>query len=245
MKGIIVAGGLGTRLYPLTKVINKHLLPVYHRPMISYPLDTLIRSGLKDILIVTSRGAGGAFTQFLGSGRDQGVRLAYAVQEKDDGGIADAVRCGRNFVGGDSVAVILGDNIFEQDFAREVGKFKKGAMSFFKQVPDACRFGSPVFDKKGVKVVCIEEKPVRPKSPYAHTGFYIFDDGVFDIIDMLAPSVRGQLEIVDATNAYISKGDHTFAFVKGFWSDAGTFESLMESSLWAQKRASSKRSKKK
>ncbi len=245
MKGIIVAGGLGTRLHPLTKIVNKHLLPVYHRPMISYPLDTLARSGIRDILIVTSKGAVDAFRRFLGDETERGIRLSYAVQEKDDGGIADAVRYGEDFAAGDNVAVILGDNIFERDFASAVGAFKKGAVSFFKKVPDARRFGAPVFTRDGKTVARIEEKPSRPKSPYAHTGFYLFDGRIFDIIKTLHPSARGQLEIVDATNAYIAMNEHDFRLVRGFWSDAGTFESLMQSSRWAEKRASPKRPKKK
>lgn len=245
MKGIIVAGGLGTRLRPLTHIVNKHLLPVYHRPMIAYPLDTLVRSGISDILIVTGRGAVDDFRRFLGTGAEHGARLSYAVQQKDDGGIADAVRYGEDFAAGDHMAVILGDNIFEQDFASAAAAFKKGAVSFFKQVPDARRFGSPVFTRNGKAVVKIEEKPARPKSPYAHTGFYLFDGRVFDIIKTLSPSARGQLEIVDAVNAYIAMREHDFRLVRGFWSDAGTFESLMESSRWAQKKAAPKRAKKK
>ena len=245
MKGIIVAGGLGTRLHPLTKIVNKHLLPVYHRPMISYPLDTLARSGIRDILIVTSKGAVDAFMRFLGDEMAQGIKLSYAVQEKDDGGIADAVRYGEDFAAGDHVAVILGDNIFEHHFADAVGAFKKGAVSFFKKVSDPRRFGAPVFTRDGKTVARIEEKPSHPKSPYAHTGFYLFDGRIFDIIKTLRPSARGQLEIVDATNAYIAMNEHDFRLVHGFWSDAGTFESLMQSSRWAEKRASPKRPKKK
>jgi len=241
MKGIIVAGGLGTRLRPLTLITNKHLLPVYDKPMILYPLKTLADSGVQEIMIVCGREHASHFMNFLGSGKQFGVKLSYAIQETNDGGIADAVCYGEDFAAGEHVAVILGDNIFEHHFADAAGAFKKGAVSFFKQVPDARRFGSPVFTRDGKTVVRIEEKPARPKSSYAHTGFYLFDGRVFDVIKTLTPSARGQLEIVDAINAYIAMGEHNFRLVRGFWSDAGTFASLMESSRWAQKKAGSQR----
>lgn len=235
MKGIILAGGLGTRLRPLTHITNKHLLPVYNKPMILYPLDTLIRSGLRDIMIVVGREYAGDFMNFLGSGRDYGVRLSYALQDRDDGGVADALRCAGDFADGDAVAVILGDNIFEQDFKKEVAGFTAGAMGFFKQVPDPERSGVAVFNKNKTKIIAIEEKPKKPKSSYIQTGFYIFDRRVFGIIKTLKPSARGQYEISDIPNQYIAWGEFHFNFVRGFWSDAGTFPSLFTAATWAEK----------
>lgn len=236
MKGIILAGGLGTRLRPLTLITNKHLLPVYNKPMILYPLDTLIRSGITDIMIVCGREYAGSFMNFLGSGKDYGVQLSYALQDKDDGGVADALRCAADFAEGDSVAVILGDNIIEQDFKKEVRSFTTGAMGFFKQVPDPERSGVAVFSKDKKKIIAIEEKPKRPKSDYIQIGFYIFDQRVFSIIEKLKPSARGQYEISDIPNQYIAWNEFDFSYVKGFWSDAGTFPSLFTATLWAQKK---------
>ncbi|OGN30025.1 MAG: spore coat protein [Candidatus Yanofskybacteria bacterium RIFCSPLOWO2_01_FULL_49_25] len=235
MKGIILAGGLGTRLRPLTQITNKHLLPVYNKPMILYPLDTLIKSGLKEIMIVCGREYAGDFMNFLGSGKDYGVRLSYALQDKDDGGVADALRCAGDFADNESVAVILGDNIFEQNFSKEVSNFKKGAMGFFKEVSDPERSGVAVFNKNKTKIIAIEEKPKKPKSNFIQTGFYIFDNRVFEIIKTLVPSSRGQYEISDIPNRYIGWDEFSFAYVKGFWSDAGTFPSLLTSTLWAVK----------
>jgi len=236
MKGIILAGGLGTRLRPLTNITNKHLLPVYNKPMILYPLNTLIRSGLRDIMIVCGREYAGDFMNFLGSGKNHGVRMSYALQDKDDGGVADALRCAEDFADGESVAVILGDNIFEQDFAKAVKSFSKGALGFFKQVPDPERSGVAVFSADGKKIIKIEEKPKKPKSNYIQTGFYIFDSRVFDIIKTLKLSTRGQYEISDIPNDYIKHDEFDFEFVKGFWSDAGTFWSLFHASQWAQQK---------
>ncbi len=238
MKGIILAGGLGTRLRPLTLITNKHLLPVYDKPMILYPLNTLITSGLTEIMIVCGREYAGDFMNFLGSGKDYGVRISYALQDRDDGGVADALRCAEDFSDGDSVAVILGDNIIEQKFAKAVKQFKKGAMGFFKEVPDPERSGVAVFNKDKSKIIKIEEKPKKPKSNFIQIGFYLFDARCFEIIKTLKPSARGQYEISDIPNDYIGRGEFDFEFVKGFWSDAGTFPSLFHATQWAQKKSS-------
>lgn len=230
MKGIILAGGLGTRLLPLTKITNKHLLPVYDKPMILYPLETLKNSGITEIMIVCGREHAGHFMQFLGSGKKYGVKLSYALQDMDNGGIADALSYGEDFVEGESVAVILGDNIFENNFKKAVIDFKEGAVAFFKEVPDPERFGVPVFSEDKKNVLCVEEKPKIPKSNYAQTGFYILDTKIFPIIKTLKPSDRGELEITDVINHYIHKGVLSFDFVKGNWFDAGTFDSLFKAS---------------
>lgn len=228
MKGVILAGGLGTRLSPLTKITNKHLLPVYDKPMILYPLETLKNSGVTDIMIVCGREHAGHFMQFLGSGKDFGVQLSYALQDTNNGGIADALSYAEDFADGESIAVILGDNIFEHDFKKEVHKFKGGAVAFFKKVSDPRRFGVPVFSKDGKTILKVEEKPKKPKSSYAQTGFYIFDATVFSIIKTLKPSRRGELEMTDAINHYIKSSTLRFEFVKGKWLDTGTFESLFK-----------------
>ncbi len=232
MKGVILAGGLGERLKPLTSITNKHLLPVYNKPMILYPLETLKKSGIDEIMIVCGKGHAGHFMNFLGSGKDRGIKISYALQDKDNGGIADALSYTEDFADEGSIAVILGDNIFENDFTEAVQKFTKGAMVFFKEVKDPQRFGVPVFDESGKKVVMIEEKPVQPKSNYAQVGFYMFDNKVFSIIKNLKPSSRGELEIVDVVNYYLKHREFEFDFVDGFWSDAGTVDSLMKTALW-------------
>lgn len=238
-KGVILAGGLGTRLYPLTRITNKHLLPVYNKPMILYAIDTLKRSGIQDIMIVCGREHAGHFMNFLGSGTEYGVKLSYALQDTNNGGIADALRYAGDFVQTDNVAVILGDNIFEHDFKAEVRKFKGGAMGFFKEMPNPTRFGVPVFDKSGKRIIAIEEKPKVPKSNLAQTGFYLFDSNVFSIIKTLKPSARGELEITDVNNVYIKKNKLTFAIIRGGWSDAGTFDSLLSVSNEIAKRTQS------
>jgi dTDP-4-dehydrorhamnose reductase/glucose-1-phosphate thymidylyltransferase short form len=231
MKGIILAGGTGSRLYPLTKVTNKHLLPVYDKPMIYYPLETLVAAGIKDIMIVSGRGHVGHFLELLGSGKEFGVRLTYEIQE-GAGGIAQALGLAESWAGTDSVAVILGDNIFQDDIKKDVEAFESGAKIFLKEVPDAHRFG--VAEVKGSRVLGIEEKPKAPKSNLAVTGLYLYDAGVFAIIKTLKPSGRGELEITDVNNAYIRRGAMEFAVLKGFWSDAGTFESLLRASMMVQ-----------
>jgi glucose-1-phosphate thymidylyltransferase len=228
MKGVILAGGTGSRLYPLTKVTNKHLLPVYDKPMIYYPLETLISAGIKDIMIVSGRGHAGHFLELLGSGVDFGVHFTYEIQEKA-GGIAQALSLAEDFVDGDSVTVVLGDNIFQDNIKEDVENFKNGAKIFLKEVPDAHRFG--VAELKGGKVIGIEEKPKEPKSNFAVTGLYIYDSDVFNAIKTLKPSGRGELEITDVNNYYINKEMMEYGVLEGFWSDAGTFASLLRAGM--------------
>ena len=227
MKGIILAGGTGSRLYPLTKVTNKHLLPVYDRPMIYYPLQTLIDAGIDDILIVSGRGHAGHFLELLGSGAEFGVRLTYEIQE-EAGGIAQALSLTEDFADDEPVAVILGDNIFQDNIRSTMESFNSGARIFLKEVPDANRFG--VAEIVGDRIVSVEEKPVVPKSNLAVTGLYFYDPGVFDIIHALKPSGRGELEITGVNNEYIRMGEMSYSVLKGYWSDAGTFESLFRAS---------------
>lgn len=244
MKGVILAGGFGTRLYPLTKVTNKHLLPVYDRPMICYPIETLLKIGIRDIMIITGIEFAGDFLRLLGHGEDFGSELNkiskteypsphfhYAVQ-KGAGGIADALRLAEIFAAKESIAVILGDNIFEDDFSEQVQSFHKGALVFFKEVPDNKRFGVPSIDAAKNKVLNIEEKPTVPKSPYAVTGLYLYDNQIFDIIRTLKPSQRGELEITDANNVYIQNNEMEYTIVSGFWSDAGTIETLQRTASY-------------
>jgi len=232
MKGVILAGGTGSRLYPLTKVTNKHLLPVYDKPMIYYPIETLINAGIKDVMIVSGRGHAGHFLELLGSGADHGVHFTYEIQEKA-GGIAQALSLAEDFVDGDSVTVILGDNIFQDNIKENVTNFNNGAKIFLKEVPDAHRFG--VAELKDEKVIGIEEKPKNPKSNFAVTGLYIYDSEVFNAIKTLKPSGRGELEITDVNNYYISKGAMEYGILDGFWSDAGTFESLLRAGMLIKK----------
>lgn len=235
MKGIVLAGGNGRRLGPITNITNKHLLAVYDKPMIFYPLQTLIDAGIKDILIVTGKEFAGGFLRLLSSGRDFGCRFWYEVQD-EAGGIAQALGLAENFVDGEKSAVILGDNIFEDNFlenVREFEKAKSGARIFLKDVPDANRFG--VAELKEDKVVNIEEKPKNPKTNFAVTGFYMYDSAVFDIIRKLKPSNRGELEITDVNNYYIQQGTMKANMVKGEWTDAGTFESLFRANRIARK----------
>ncbi|MCK5660813.1 MAG: NTP transferase domain-containing protein [Methanosarcinales archaeon] len=232
MKGIILAGGTGSRLYPLTKVTNKHLLPVYDKPMIYYPLQTLIDAGVKDIMIISGRGHAGHFLELLGSGAEFGVHLTYEIQEKACG-IAHALGLAEDFADDESVAVILGDNVFQDNIHDAVESFKSGAMIFLKEVSDAKRFG--VAEVKGERILSIEEKPAVPKSNLAVTGLYIYDSRVFEITKKLKPSDRGELEITDVNNEYIRMGEMSYAALSGFWSDAGTFESLFRASELVQK----------
>lgn len=227
MKGVILAGGTGSRLYPLTKVTNKHLLPVYDKPMIYYPLQTLISAGIKDIMIVSGRGHAGHFLELLGSGSELGVHFTYEIQE-EAGGIAQALSFAEDFVDGDNVTVILGDNIFQDNIKEDVSAFTGGARIFLKEVSDAHRFGVAALDKN--RVIGIEEKPKKPKTNFAVTGLYIYDSEVFDSIKTLKPSGRGELEITDVNNHYINKDSMEYRILDGFWSDAGTFESLFKAS---------------
>jgi glucose-1-phosphate thymidylyltransferase len=228
MKGIILAGGLGTRLHPLTKVTNKHLLPVFKKPMIFYPIETLINAGIHDILIVTGGNNAGDFLRLLGNGRDFGLEHINYTYQEGEGGIAEALGLARYFAGEERVCVILGDNIIEKNIigaVRSYEKQKSGAKIILKEVPDPGRFGVPVLD--GDKVTRIEEKPKKPKSSYAVTGIYMYDKRVFDIIETLKPSERGELEITDVNNAYIESGELTWDILEGWWTDAGTFDSLL------------------
>jgi len=237
MKGIILAGGTGSRLYPLTKVTNKHLLPVYDQPMIYYPLYTLVNAGITEIMIVSGRGHAGHFLELLGSGAEFGVRLTYEIQEKA-GGIAEALGLAGSWADDDNVAVILGDNIFEDNVKADLSSFKNGAKIFLKEVPDASRFG--VVELQKDTVVSIEEKPKNPKSNYAVTGLYLYDSKVFSIIKKLKPSGRGELEITDVNNDYLKKGRIQYSILKGYWSDAGTFNSLMRASMLVQNSSAEK-----
>ncbi len=232
MKGIILAGGTGSRLYPLTKITNKHLLPVYDKPMIYYPLQTLIDAGLEEIMIVSGKGHAGHFLELLGSGAEFGVHLTYEIQE-EAGGIAQALGLAEDFADDDDVAVILGDNIFQDNVREAVQPFESGAHVFLKKVPDANRFG--VAEIAGDHIVSIEEKPANPKSNYAVTGLYLYDNDVFEIISTLKPSGRGELEITDVNNEYIRQGAMSYSVLEGFWSDAGTFESLLRAGIMVAK----------
>lgn len=237
MKGIILAGGLGIRLYPLTFSTNKHLLPVYDRPMIFYPITTLVNAGIKEIFIVTGGPHAGHFLRVLKNGKELGVRhLEYAFQE-NEGGIAEALRLAEDFADKDSIAVILGDNTTDADISSEVASFKGGCTVFLKKVPDPQRFGVPVFSKDKKKIIKIEEKPKKPKSSFAVTGLYLYDNHVFEYIRECKPSARSELEITDVNNQYIKNGKMRWRELKGFWSDAGTFDSLYRSNkYWAERK---------
>jgi len=239
MKGIVLAGGLGTRLYPLTHVTNKHLLPIYNKPMIFYPIETLVKAGIKDVLIVTSGPHVGHYLGVLKNGKELGLdHLEYAYQEKPDGGIADALALARDFARDDDVTVILGDNTTDADISETVQNFKQGSCIFLKEVSDPERFGVAEFDQNDPKkIVRIEEKPQNPKSNYAVTGVYVYDNKLWDYIAGLKPSARGQLEITDVNNKYIEAGEMHWAKLNGFWSDAGTFKSLFNAGhYWANKK---------
>ena len=227
MKGIVLAGGLGSRLYPLTKITNKHLLPVYDRPMIHYPIQTLIDAGIEDIMVVTGGNFAGDFLQLLGNGKDFGLNhISYAYQQ-GEGGIAEALSLAEHFAEGGPICVVLGDNIIEKDIKSAADAYRTqtdGAKILLKKVPDPQRFGVPEIE--GDRIVRIEEKPRNPKSDYAVIGIYFYDNTVFDVIKTLKPSERGELEITDVNNHYIEKGNMTWSELDGWWTDAGTFESL-------------------
>ena len=237
MKGVILAGGIGIRLHPLTLITNKHLLPVYDKPMILYPLETLKKSGITEIMIVCGKEHGGDFMNFLGSGKDYGVKLQYSLQH-GAGGIAEALSLTEDFADNGQIAVILGDNIFEDDFLKDIEEFKnrEGARVFIKEVDDPQRFG--VAEIQGDKIINIEEKPKKPKSNFITTGFYLYGSDVFDKIRKLKPSQRGELELSDVHNMYIHDGKLSYGAVKGFWSDAGTFKTLLECANWLAKKTS-------
>jgi glucose-1-phosphate thymidylyltransferase len=231
MKGVILAGGLGTRMYPLTKITNKHLLPVYDKPMIYYPLQTLLNAGIKDILIVTGGNYAGDFLRLLGNGHEFGLKHINYTYQEGEGGIAAALSLAEFFADRDKICVILGDNVIEQNIRTAVEAFahqKAGAKILLKEVPDPQRFGVPVF--QGERIVRVEEKPRAPQSPYAVIGIYLYDNQVFDFIKSQKPSNRGELEITDVNNAYIERDQLTWDVLNGWWTDAGTFESLLKAS---------------
>ena len=237
MKGVILAGGLGTRLYPLTKVTNKHLLPVYNKPMIFYPIDTLVKAGIEEILVVTGGPHCGHFLSILKNGKELGIKhLEYAYQE-DEGGIAQALSLAKDFAEGDSVTVLLGDNTSDADISDAVKNFKEGSLIFLKEVSDPERFGIATFDPNDKsKITNITEKPKNPDSNWAVTGVYIYDNQVFDFIKEINPSDRGELEITDVNNKYVEKGQLAWSELKGYWWDAGTFDTLLEANnYWAKK----------
>jgi glucose-1-phosphate thymidylyltransferase len=238
MKGVVLAGGLGTRLFPLTRVTNKHLMPIYDKPMIFYPIETLVHAGVEEILIVTGGNNAGEFLRLLGNGKAFGLRHINYTYQEGEGGIAEALSLAEYFVDNDKVIVVLGDNILEQDIKMYVEEFRnqdKGAKILLKEVEDPQRFG--VAEVEGNKVIRIIEKPQIPKTKYAVVGVYMYDSNVFDIIKTLKPSERGELEITDVNNAYIKKGNMTYNVLDGWWTDAGTFESLYRAnSLMAKKK---------
>ena len=228
MKGVVLAGGTGSRLFPITRVTNKHLLPIYNKPMVYYPIQTLVNAGIQQILLVTGGKNAGEFLRLLGNGRDFGLKhLNYTYQE-GEGGIAEALGLAEHFASGESVCVILGDNIIENNICHAVEEFAKqktGATILLKEVPDAERFG--VAEVRGNYVVGIEEKPRAPKSNYAVIGVYLYDATVFEKIRRLKPSGRGELEITDVNNFYVQEGTLTYEILDGWWTDAGTFDSLL------------------
>ena len=227
MKGVILAGGLGTRLTPLTRITNKHLLPVYDKPMIYYPIECLVNAGIREILLVTGGEHAGDFLKLLGDGRQLGLSELHYTYQQGEGGIADALRLAEDFADKEKIVVVLGDNIIERNIRAATGKFftqRHGAKILLKEVDDPQRFG--VAEIQGESVIRIEEKPAAPKSRYAVIGIYLYDEQVFDIIRTLKPSGRGELEITDVNNAYIEQGTMTYEILDGWWTDAGTFESL-------------------
>lgn len=242
MKGVILAGGLGTRLYPLTYATNKHLLPVYNQPMIFYPIQTLVKAGIKDIMIVVSGPHSGDFIHVLKNGKEFGIEhLEYAYQEKPNGGIADALSLAGEYAEGGSIAVILGDNTTDADIKKPVQDFKEGALVFVKKVSDPRRFGVPRFDPQdNKKILEIIEKPKDPPSDFAVTGLYIYDKHVFEYMKECEPSDRGELEITDVNNVYIQKSQLGWSELDGYWLDAGTYDTLLTANMyWAKKARSS------
>jgi glucose-1-phosphate thymidylyltransferase len=241
MKGIVLAGGTGSRLNPLTKVTNKHLLPIYDKPMVYYPIQTLVNAGIEEILLVTGGKNAGDFLRLLGNGKDFGLKhLNYTYQE-GEGGIAEALGLAEHFADGDLICVILGDNIIENNIRDAVENFKEqkqGAKILLKEVPDAERFG--VAEIHGKRVIGIEEKPKSPKSNFAVIGAYLYDETVFEKIHRLKPSGRGELEITDVNNFYIEEGTLTYDVLRGWWTDAGTFESLLRANNFVAKTGANK-----
>lgn len=234
MKGIILAGGSGTRLRPLTSITSKQLLPIYNKPMIFFPLQTLLNAGIRDVLIIVAPSNAGDFLKLLGSGKEFGCNFSYEIQDKPEG-LAQAFLIGENFLGGDAATLVLGDNIFEDNFSEAITTFKSGGRVFAKEVPDPERFGVVTFDENK-RAISIEEKPEHPKSNYAVTGLYIYDNTVVEKVKTLQPSSRGELEITDLNNVYLREGTLDVAFVAGKWFDTGTFESLYEATQFVRER---------
>jgi len=242
MKGVILCGGLGKRLYPLTRVSNKHLLPIYNKPMIYYPIQTLVDAGIKDILVVTGGNHAGEFLRLLGNGCQFGLKHINYTYQEGEGGIAEALGLAKHFADNDKVVVILGDNIIEKSIKRAVDDFRrqpKGAKILIQKVPDPERFGVVEFFARGgsafgggkkKRITKIVEKPKKPKSDYVVTGIYMYDSQVFNIIKTLKPSGRGELEITDVNNAYLKNDELTYSVLKGWWTDSGTFDSLLKAS---------------
>lgn len=234
MRGIILSGGAATRLRPCTKITSKQLLPIYNRPMIYYPLNTLIKGGIKEILIIVAPDRAGDYLNLLGSGKEFGVRFTYEIQDKPNG-LAEAFVIGEEFIGKDNVAMILGDNIFEDDFFEEIKKFKSGGKIFAKKVSDPERFGVVKFNKE-MKAEKIVEKPKEWLSDYAITGLYLYDHRAAEIAKQIKPSGRGEMEIVDMHNWYLEKGELEVSLIDGEWLDTGTFDSLLQAQLLAKEK---------
>ncbi|HLE49749.1 MAG TPA: sugar phosphate nucleotidyltransferase [Patescibacteria group bacterium] len=238
MKGVITCGGLGIRLRPLTLATNKHLLPIYDRPMVFYPIQTLVKAGITEVMVIVGGPHAGHFLSVLKNGKELGLsHLEFAYQE-NEGGIAAALALAEDFADDDPVTVILGDNTTDTDISKTVKNFKDGAVMFLKEVPDPERYGVPVFDSKNPdKIISVEEKPKQPKSKYASTGLYIFDGKCFDYIRGLKPSARGELEITDVQNEYIKAGKMRWENLTGYWTDAGKFETMFAANAyWAKKK---------
>jgi glucose-1-phosphate thymidylyltransferase len=241
MRGVVLAGGLGTRLLPLTRVTNKHLLPVYNKPMIYYPLECLVNAGINEVMVVTGGSSAGDFLRLLRNGKELDLRRLHYAYQEGEGGIAEALSLAEDFADGGKIVVVLGDNIIEKNIRRATADFfsqREGAKIILKEVPDPQRFGVPQID--GKRIVAIEEKPQQPKSNYAVIGIYFYDGRVFEIIKTLKPSGRGELEITDVNNAYIQAGTMSYEILDGWWTDAGTFESLLHASNMVAKGGANK-----
>jgi glucose-1-phosphate thymidylyltransferase len=239
MKGVILAGGLGTRMQPLTRITNKHLLPIYNKPMIYYPVETLVDAGITDILIVTGGRHAGEFLRLLGNGAEFGLKHINYTYQEGEGGIAQALGLAEHFAAGEKIVVMLGDNIVEKPIKKYVDEFRvqpPGGRILLKKVEDPERFGVASF--RGKRIVSIDEKPKRPKSDYAVTGIYMYDERVFDIIKALKPSRRGELEITDVNNAYLQRGELEYSILDGWWTDCGTFDSLLRANNLVAKKSS-------
>ncbi len=234
MKGIILAGGRGSRLKPLTNVTSKQLLPIYNQPMIYYPLNTLLKAGIEEIEIIVAPDHAGDFLKLLGSGKEFGCNFTYEIQEKAEG-LAQAFLIAENFIGNDNATLILGDNLFEDDFSEAIQSFEKGGRVFAKKVDDPQRFGVVEFNDQN-QALSIEEKPSKPKSEYAVTGLYIYDNTVIEKAKSLTPSARGEIEITDLNNLYLQENMLDVAFVEGQWFDTGTFESMYQAIEFARQR---------